>query len=133
MLDAIRHRFPLISEPERTDICYATSNRQAAVRELADRVDMVLIVGSKNSSNSNRLREVARQRQTAAYLIDDAGEIDPQWLAGVERVGISAGASAPEHLVAGVIAWLRQQGPVLVEEMEGGEEHISFVVPELGH
>lgn len=133
MLDAIRHRFPLISEPERTDICYATSNRQAAVRELADRVDMVLIVGSKNSSNSNRLREVARQRQTAAYLIDDAGEIDPQWLAGVERVGISAGASAPEHLVAGVIAWLRQQGPVLVEEMEGEEEHISFVVPELGH
>lgn len=133
MLDAIRHRFPLISEPERTDICYATSNRQAAVRELADRVDMVLIVGSKNSSNSNRLREVARQRQTAAYLIDDAGEIDPQWLAGVERVGISAGASAPEHLVAGVIAWLRQQGSVLVEEMEGEEEHISFVVPELGH
>ena len=133
MLDAIRHRFPLISEPERTDICYATSNRQAAVRQLADRVDMVLIVGSKNSSNSNRLREVARQRQTAAYLIDDAGEIDPQWLAGVERVGISAGASAPEHLVAGVIAWLRQQGPVLVEEMEGGEEHISFIVPELGH
>lgn len=133
MLDAIRHRFPLISEPERTDICYATTNRQAAVRELADRVDMVLIVGSKNSSNSNRLREVARQRQTAAYLIDDAGEIDPQWLAGVKRVGISAGASAPEHLVAGVIAWLRQQGPVLVEEMEGGEEHISFVVPELGH
>lgn len=133
MLDAIRHRFPLTSEPERTDICYATTNRQAAVRELADRVDMVLIVGSKNSSNSNRLREVARQRQTAAYLIDDAGEIDPQWLAGVKRVGISAGASAPEHLVAGVIAWLRQQGPVLVEEMEGGEEHISFVVPELGH
>lgn len=133
MLDAIRHRFPLISEPERTDICYATSNRQAAVRQLADQVDMVLIVGSKNSSNSNRLREVARQRQTAAYLIDDAGEIDPQWLAGVERVGISAGASAPEHLVAGVIAWLRPQGPVLVEEMEGGEEHISFVVPELGH
>ncbi len=133
MLDAIRHRFPLISEPERTDICYATSNRQAAVRQLADRVDMVLIVGSKNSSNSNRLREVARQRQTAAYLIDDAGEIDPQWLVGVKRVGISAGASAPEHLVAGVIAWLRQQGPVLVEEMEGEEEHISFVVPELGH
>ncbi len=133
MLDAIRHRFPLISEPERTDICYATTNRQAAVRELADRVDMVLIVGSKNSSNSNRLREVARQRQTAAYLIDDAGEIDPQWLVGVKRVGISAGASAPEHLVAGVIAWLRQQGPVLVEEMEGEEEHISFVVPELGH
>lgn len=133
MLDAIRHRFPLISEPERTDICYATTNRQAAVRDLADRVDMVLIVGSKNSSNSNRLREVARQRQTAASLIDDAGEIDPQWLVGVKRVGISAGASAPEHLVDGVIAWLRQQGSVFVEEMEGGEEHISFVVPELGH
>lgn len=132
MLDAIRLRFPLISEPERTDICYATTNRQAAVRQLADQVDLVLIVGSKNSSNSNRLREVAKQRQTLAYLIDDAGEIDPAWLVGVKRLGISAGASAPEHLVAGVIAWLRQQGPVSVEEMEGEEEHISFLVPELG-
>lgn len=132
MLDAIRHRFPLISEPERTDICYATTNRQAAVRELADLVDLVLIVGSKNSSNSNRLREVAKQRQTPAHLIDDAGEIDPAWLVGVKRLGISAGASAPEHLVAGVIDWLKQRGPVEVEEMEGEEEHISFLVPELG-
>lgn len=132
MLDAIRLRFPLISEPERTDICYATTNRQAAVRQLADQVDLVLIVGSKNSSNSNRLREVAKQRQTLAYLIDDAGEIDPAWLTGVKRLGISAGASAPEHLVEGVIAWLRQRGPVSVEEMEGEEEHISFLVPELG-
>lgn len=131
LLKALRRRFPQISEPERTDICYATTNRQAAVRRLADLVDLILIVGSKNSSNSNRLREVAQLRQTPAYLIDDAGEIDPRWFAGVRSVGISAGASAPEHLVTGVIDWLRRQGPVTVMEMEGEEEHISFCVPEL--
>ena len=131
MLKVIRQRFPEIKEPERTDICYATTNRQAAVRELAERVDIVLIVGSKNSSNSNRLREVAELRDTPAFLIDDASEIDPEWFAGVERVGISAGASAPEHLVVGVIEWLQQQGTTTVEEMDGEEEHISFLVPEL--
>ncbi|MDD2464385.1 MAG: 4-hydroxy-3-methylbut-2-enyl diphosphate reductase [Desulfobulbus sp.] len=131
MLNALRQRFPLISEPERTDICYATTNRQAAVRQLADQVELILIVGSKNSSNSNRLREVAELRQTPAYLIDDAGEINPDWLSGVATIGISAGASAPEHLVSGVIAWLGQHGPVTVEEMEGEEEHVSFLVPDL--
>lgn len=131
MLKALRLKFPQISEPERTDICYATTNRQAAVRQLADQVELILIVGSKNSSNSNRLREVAELRNTPAHLIDDAGEIDPAWLAGVKRLGISAGASAPEHLVTGVIDWLKQQGPVSVEEMEGEEEHISFLVPDL--
>ena len=131
MLKAIRRRFPHIEEPERTDICYATTNRQAAVRELADRVDLVLIVGSKNSSNSNRLREVAELRHTPAHLIDDASEMDPQWFAGVERVGVSAGASAPEHLVVEVVAWLQRQGAETVEEMEGEEERISFLVPEL--
>ncbi|MGD9949279.1 MAG: 4-hydroxy-3-methylbut-2-enyl diphosphate reductase [Desulfobulbus sp.] len=131
MLDGLRHRFPLISEPERTDICYATTNRQVAVRRLADRVELILIVGSKNSSNSNRLREVAELRETPAYLIDDAGEINIAWLSGVATIGISAGASAPEHLVTGVIDWLRKQGPVTVEEMEGEEEHVSFPVPEL--
>jgi 4-hydroxy-3-methylbut-2-enyl diphosphate reductase len=131
MLDALRRQFPLISEPERTDICYATTNRQAAVRRLADQVELILIVGSKNSSNSNRLREVAELRQTPAYLIDDAGEIDPAWLADVNTIGISAGASAPEHLVTGVIDWLRKQGPVSVAEMEGEEEYISFLVPDL--
>lgn len=131
ILLAIRRRFPRIAEPDRTDICYATTNRQAAVRELADRVDLVLVVGSKNSSNSNRLREVAELRQTPAHLIDDASEIDPAWFAGVKRVGVSAGASAPEHLVVGVVDWLRRWGDVTVTEMEGEEEHISFLVPEL--
>jgi len=131
MLEAIRQRFPEITEPERTDICYATTNRQAAVRQLADQVDLVLIVGSKNSSNSNRLREVAEHRRTPAYLIDHAGEIEPQWFAGVQRVGVSAGASAPEHLVVEVVAWLQQFSPGSVEEMEGAEERINFLVPNL--
>ena len=131
MLAAIRQRFPKIIEPERTDICYATTNRQAAVRKLADRVDLVLIVGSKNSSNSNRLREVAEHRRTPAYLIDYAGEIKPQWFEGVKRVGVSAGASAPEHLVVEVVAWLQRYSPGSVEEMAGEEEHVSFHVPDL--
>ena len=130
MVEAIRRRFPAVAAPERTDICYATTNRQLAVRRLADRVDLVLIVGSKNSSNSNRLREVAELRQTPAHLIDDAGEMDPGWFVGVERVGISAGASAPEHLVGQVVDWLRRHGARSVEEMEGEEEHISFLVPD---
>ena len=130
MVEAIRRRFPAVAAPERTDICYATTNRQLAVRRLADRVDLVLIVGSKNSSNSNRLREVAELRQTPAHLIDDAGEMDPAWFVGVERVGISAGASAPEHLVVQVVDWLRRHGARSVEEMEGEEEHISFLVPD---
>lgn len=131
MLAAIRKRFPFITEPDRTDICYATTNRQTAVRRLADRVDLVLIVGSKNSSNSNRLREVAEQRRIPAYLIDHAGEIEPHWFIGVQRVGISAGASAPEHLVVEVVAWLQQHGAETVEEMEGEEEYINFLVPDL--
>ena len=130
MVEAIRRRFPAVAAPERTDICYATTNRQLAVRRLADRVDLVLIVGSKNSSNSNRLREVAELRQTPAHLIDDGGEVDPAWFAGGERVGISAGASAPEHLVVQVVDWLRRHGARSVEEMEGEEEHISFLVPD---
>ena len=130
MVEAIRRRFPAVAAPERTDICYATTNRQLAVRRLADRVDLVLIVGSKNSSNSNRLREVAELRQTPAHLIDDAGEMDPGWFVGGERGGISAGASAPEHLVVQVVDWLRRHGARSVEEMEGEEEHISFLVPD---
>jgi 4-hydroxy-3-methylbut-2-enyl diphosphate reductase len=130
MVEAIRRRFPAVVAPERTDICYATTNRQQAVRRLADQVDLVLIVGSKNSSNSNRLREVAELRQTPAHLIDDAGEIDERWFVGVERVGISAGASAPEHLVVEVVDWLRRHGAGSVEEMKGEEEHISFLVPD---
>ena len=131
LISALRLRFPLIAEPERTDICYATTNRQTAVRQLADMVDLVLIVGSKNSSNSNRLREVARKRRTPAHLIDDASEIDPRWFTDVRRVGISAGASAPEHLVVDVVRWLQAHWAGSVTEMAGQEEHISFLVPDL--
>ncbi len=126
LLEAIRDRFPDISEPERTDICYATTNRQNAVRELAGKVDLLLVVGSKNSSNSNRLREAAEHRGIIAYLIDNAEEIDSSWLAGVERIGLTAGASAPEVLVKDVIERLRSYGVEIVEEMEGEDENVVF-------
>ena len=128
LLEAIHERFPDISSPERTDICYATTNRQNAVRELSDKVDLMLVVGSKNSSNSNRLREVAEKRGTKAYLIDHAGEIDPSWMDGVEKVGLTAGASAPEILVEDVIKRLQNFGVKVVEEMEGEDENVVFAV-----
>lgn len=131
MLNAIKKRFPDISEPERTDICFATTNRQAAVRELADQVDLLLVVGSKNSSNSNRLREVAKSRGIPAYLVDHAGEINPSWLQGVQRVGVTAGASAPEHLVDNLTKWLRQHGAESVHEMDGEGENVLFQLPDL--
>ena len=126
LLAALRARFPGLAEPEHSDICYATSNRQRAVRRLAEDCDLVLIVGSKNSSNSNRLREVAEAAGTPAHLIDDAGELDPAWLDGVKRVGVSAGASAPEHLVQELTARLRDLSPGRVEEMEGEDEAVRF-------
>jgi len=128
LLRAIRKRFPEISEPERTDICYATTNRQNAVRELAEVVDLVLVVGSKNSSNSNRLREAAADKGKSAYLIDHEGEIDPDWLRNVGKVGITAGASAPEVLVEEVVACLQKKGFKDVEEMEGEDENVVFAV-----
>ena len=131
ILTAIRQRFPAISEPQRTDICFATTNRQKAVRQLAGMSDLLLVVGSKNSSNSNRLREVAAAQGTPAYLVDDAGEIDPAWLQSVQRIGLTAGASAPEHLVQATVAWLRRHGAATVREMAGEEEHISFQLPEM--
>ncbi len=131
IVEAIRQKFPEISEPERTDICYATTNRQDSVRELADSVDLLLVVGSKNSSNSNRLREVAANRGVKSYLVDNAGEIDPSWLLGVETVGITAGASAPEDLVNEVKTFLQKHGAQFFEEMEGKEESIQFQVPDL--
>ena len=131
MLHAIRNRFPEINEPKRTDICYATTNRQLVIRELAAMVDLVLVVGSKNSSNSNRLREAAATCGAQAHLIDQASEIDPGWLEGITTVGVSAGASAPEHLVTEVIAWLREHGAESVTEMKGEEESISFQIPDL--
>ncbi len=128
----IKKQFPDISEPERTDICYATTNRQNAVGELASHVDLVLVVGSKNSSNSNRLREVADLRGVPAYLIDKAEEIDPAWLYGVKTIGVTAGASAPEELVDEVFCWLSDYESEILElcEQEGDDERITFRVPE---
>lgn len=128
LLEAIRMRFPDISEPERTDICYATTNRQNAVRELAREVDLLLVVGSKNSSNSNRLREVGEHRGIKAYLIDQADEIEPAWLDGIQKVGLTAGASAPEILVQEVIEHLKTLGVDAVQEMEGEDENVVFAV-----
>jgi len=131
MLIALRKRFPDISEPKRTDICFATTNRQGAIRELSDIVDLLLVVGSKNSSNSNRLREVASARGLPAYLIDHADEADSAWLEGAERIGVTAGASAPEYLVEELIKWLQENGASSVREMEGEDENINFQMPEL--
>ncbi len=131
MLAALRKRFPDISEPERTDICFATTNRQKAVRELAGQVDLLLVVGSKNSSNSNRLREVARTCGIPAYLIDHAKEVDPAWLKNVKRIGVTAGASAPEHLVEELVTWLQERGVSSVQEMEGEDEVVHFQLPKL--
>lgn len=129
VIDALRDKFPAIQGPSKDDICYATQNRQDAVRELAADSDLVLVVGSVNSSNSNRLRELAERMGTPAQLIDDASLIEPAWLEGVERIGITAGASAPEVLVKGVIERLRALGAEVPEELEGREENITFSMP----
>jgi 4-hydroxy-3-methylbut-2-enyl diphosphate reductase len=129
VIDALRKRFPRIIGPKRDDICYATQNRQDAVHELARSCDLILVVGSANSSNSNRLREVAERQGVAAYLIDSAGDIDPHWLQGVERVGVTAGASAPEVLVEGVIAKLGTLGAEVVLDDSGAGEDIHFPLP----
>jgi 4-hydroxy-3-methylbut-2-enyl diphosphate reductase len=129
IISALRMRFPDIEGPRKDDICYATQNRQDAVRRLAEAVDVMLVVGSVNSSNSNRLRELAQKQGTPSYLIDGAEHIDPSWLAGVERVGLTAGASAPENLVQEVIAWLRAHGGDSVRELDGKPESITFALP----
>jgi len=126
---ALRARFPDIAEPRKSDICYATQNRQDAVKVLAPACDLVLVVGSVNSSNSNRLREVAERKGTPAYLIDGADAIDPTWLEGRPRIGITAGASAPEVLVRQVIDRLKELGAVSVRTMPGLEESIAFPLP----
>ncbi|MDH0476715.1 4-hydroxy-3-methylbut-2-enyl diphosphate reductase [Aeromonas caviae] len=129
VIDALRQHFPKIQGPRKDDICYATQNRQDAVREMAGLVDAMLVVGSRNSSNSNRLRELAEKVGTQAYLIDDASMIDPHWLDGVERIGVTAGASAPDVLVQNVIARLRELGGKIVTEHPGREENVVFEVP----
>ncbi|WP_417681383.1 4-hydroxy-3-methylbut-2-enyl diphosphate reductase [Pseudidiomarina aquimaris] len=129
VIDALRAKFPEVQGPRKDDICYATQNRQDAVRDLAAEVDLLLVVGARNSSNSNRLRELAEKMGTPAYLIDDATCIDRAWLDNVERVGVTAGASAPEILVKNVIKQLQDWGGATVNERSGREENITFSIP----
>jgi 4-hydroxy-3-methylbut-2-enyl diphosphate reductase len=129
IVSALKERFPAIVGPRKDDICYATQNRQDAVKALAGECDVVIVVGSPNSSNSNRLREVAGNRQVRAYLVDAAEDIDPAWLAGVERIGVTAGASAPEVLVEGVIERLKALGATQVRDMSGTPENVVFPLP----
>jgi 4-hydroxy-3-methylbut-2-enyl diphosphate reductase len=126
IIEVLRERFPSIGGPPREDICYATQNRQDAVKELARRADVVLVIGSVNSSNSNRLAEVARELGTPAYLVDDETEVDPGWLAAADVVGLTSGASAPEWLVERMLAYLAEQGATEVEEIRLAEESLRF-------
>ena len=129
IIAALRRRFPAIYAPKKEDICYATSNRQWAVKELLDRVDLLLVIGSRNSSNSNRLVETARSGGVDAYLIDDAGEIDEQWLTDASVVGVTSGASAPEKLVAEVCDCFRARGVEKIEAYRLVEEDVEFRLP----
>jgi 4-hydroxy-3-methylbut-2-enyl diphosphate reductase len=125
----LRSRFPEIQGPPREDICYATQNRQDAIKEVAGRSDVVLVIGSKNSSNSNRLAEVSRERGTPAHLVDDETEVDPAWLDGADVVGLTSGASAPEWLVDRMVGWLADRGFDRVEQALITEEHVRFALP----
>ncbi|WP_426804190.1 4-hydroxy-3-methylbut-2-enyl diphosphate reductase [Stenotrophomonas sp. SrG] len=129
IIEALRTRFPAMQGPKNDDICYATQNRQDAVRDLAKRCDLVLVVGSPNSSNSNRLSELARRDGVESYLIDGADEIDPAWVLGKKHIGLTAGASAPQVLVDGVIARLKELGAGNVGELEGEPESMVFALP----
>ena len=129
VIEALRARFPNIQGPRKDDICYATQNRQDAVRALAEKANVVLVVGSPNSSNSNRLKELAERCGASAYLIDSADMIEPGWVSEGDTVGVTAGASAPEHLVEGVISWLKNQGHTTVESLDGQPENITFSLP----
>ncbi len=131
MIQALRKRFPLIHEPKQQDICYATQNRQEAVKQLVrSGVDLVLVIGSATSSNSNRLREVAEREGTRAYLVDTAEHVDPAWFEGVSSVGVTAGASAPEELVQGVVNYLIEKcGAEPAVALEGVEENVAFPLP----
>jgi 4-hydroxy-3-methylbut-2-enyl diphosphate reductase len=131
LIDALEARYPAIVGPGLDDICYATLNRQRATRTMARQVDLVLVVGARNSSNSNRLREVALQQGVPSYLVQSAAELDPAWLAGVGRVGVTAGASAPEVLVQDVCARLAELGARSVRELPGLAETVKFRLPEL--
>ena len=127
--DALDERFPGIVGPTKDDICYATQNRQNAVKQLAARCDVVIVVGSPNSSNSNRLREVAANLGVPTYMVDDVAQLNPQWVSGKQAVGVTAGASAPEVLVQAVVAGLRALGASSVREADGIAEHVTFPLP----
>jgi 4-hydroxy-3-methylbut-2-enyl diphosphate reductase len=129
IIAALKTRFPFITGPKKDDICYATQNRQDAVKMLVKQCDVVVVVGSPNSSNSNRLREVAANVGVPAYLVNDASELRPEWFVGKARVGVSAGASAPEVLVLGVIARLEKMGGGKVIELQGIAENVVFPLP----
>ncbi len=129
VIAALKTRFPFITGPKKDDICYATQNRQDAVKVLSQQCDLVIVVGSPNSSNSNRLREVAQNLNVSAYLVDNASELKPEWLQGKRCIGISAGASAPEVLVQEVITRLNELGAKRVRELEGIEENVVFPIP----
>ncbi|SAK74331.1 4-hydroxy-3-methylbut-2-enyl diphosphate reductase [Caballeronia fortuita] len=129
IIDALKAKYPQVKEPKKQDICYATQNRQDAVKFLAPQCDVVIVVGSPNSSNSSRLREVAEKRGIPAYMVDSPSQIDPRWVEGKKRIGVTAGASAPEVLAQAVIARLRELGVRNVRSLEGIEETISFPLP----
>lgn len=129
IVDALRARFPAIRAPRKDDICYATQNRQDAVKRLAGTVDVFLVVGSANSSNSNRLREVAQAQGSRAYMIDGPSDIRREWLSGATRIGVTAGASAPEMLVQQILQRLREWGGKIIEEAPGTIENVSFPIP----
>ena len=129
IIDALKNRFPSISGPKKDDICYATQNRQDAVKFMAPQTDIVFVVGSKNSSNSNRLREVAELRGIPAYLVDRAEDINPEWLSGKQRIGVTAGASAPEILVEQVISRLKDLSQATVRQLDGIPEKVTFPLP----
>jgi 4-hydroxy-3-methylbut-2-en-1-yl diphosphate reductase len=129
VIAALQSQFPAIQGPRKDDICYATQNRQDAVRELASQVDLFIVVGSRNSSNSNRLRELAERLGTTAYLVDEASQLDPAWLTQVTSVGVTAGASAPEVLVQQVVSRLQEMAGGEIQEFSGKEEDVIFEVP----
>jgi 4-hydroxy-3-methylbut-2-enyl diphosphate reductase len=129
IIDALKARFPAIVGPDTKDICYATQNRQRAVRDLAERVDVLLVVGARNSSNSNRLREIGAELGVPSYLIEDARALDHAWLDGANAVGITAGASAPDELVQDLIETLRRRGPVELSVLPGADENVRFRMP----
>ena len=129
IIDALKRRFPNVAEPKKSDICYATTNRQQAVKFMAPQVELLIVVGSPSSSNSSRLREVAEKNGVESYMVDDASQIDAAWIKGKTRIGVTAGASAPEVLVQQVITRLRAFGANSVRELDGVQEHVTFPLP----